>query len=140
MMIFKNLKINLAKVIAFFVALEQPKKKVKGDKAAYEKIDVDIPVNAAEIGIANGFRKYLVVSSVGANQHSKNFYLKLKGKMENSLKQFPYDTISIFRPGQLLGKRNEYRRGEKILQAVTTLFSYLLAGSCLVFMISICGR
>lgn len=123
---FKN---KFGKGDSIFCCVGTTLKKVKGDIKAYEKIDVDIPATAARIGIEKGFRKYLVISSVGANPNSKNFYLGLKGKMENSLKEFSYDTISIFRPGQLLGERNEYRRGEKILQATTKFMSHLLFGS-----------
>ncbi len=112
-----------------FCCIGTTQNKVKGDKVAYEKIDFDIPVNAARMGIVNKFKKYLIVSSVGANENSSNFYLKLKGKTENAMKQFSYQSISIFRPGQLLGKRNEYRSGEKILQAATKFMSRFLFGS-----------
>lgn len=103
-------------------------KKVNGDRDTYKKIDLDIPLNAAQIGIAKGFKKFLIISSVGANASSKNFYLKLKGDLESKLREFPFHRISIFRPGQLLGKRNEYRRGEKYLQAATSFLSIFLSG------------
>ena len=104
-------------------------KKVKGDIAAYEKIDYNIPYNAAAIGVSKNYKKFLIVSSVGADVKSRNFYLKLKGKTEMALKKFPFDSISIFRPGQLLGNRIEYRRGEKLLQASTKFMSGFLFGS-----------
>lgn len=104
-------------------------KKVKGDKAAYEKIDFDIPVNAARIGIAKSYKKFLVVSSVGANEHASNFYLKLKGKTENAISKFEYESICFFRPSVLLGERKELRRGEKILQNGMKVLSLLLFGS-----------
>lgn len=112
-----------------FCCVGTTSKKVKGDIMAYEKIDVDILVNAAGIGISRGFKKFLIVSSAGANANSKNFYLKIKGKVENKLKEFSFENIYIFRPGQLLGKRNEKRPGEKILQAITSILSHFLFGS-----------
>jgi 3-beta hydroxysteroid dehydrogenase/isomerase family. len=112
-----------------FSCIGTTQKNVKGDKAAYEKIDHDIPVNAAGIGIANGFKKFLIVSSVGANASSSNFYLKLKGKTENDIEQFPFNSISIFRPSMLLGKRDEHRPFENILQGSTKLISSLFWGS-----------
>ncbi len=36
---------------------------------------------------------------------------------------------NIFRPGQLIGKRNEYRKGEYILQGVTKFLPRFLVGS-----------
>ncbi len=104
------------------------KKKVKGDKEAYTKIDFDIPVNAARMGIVNKFNKFLIVSAIGANANSSNFYLQLKGKTENALKQFSFESISIFRPSILIGQRKEYRFGEKIAQAITEIFSFIFFG------------
>ena len=99
-------------------------KKVEGDKSLYEKIDHDIPVNAAEIGISHHFKKFLIISAVGANKNSSNFYLKLKGKTENSLKRFPFESLSIFEPSLLNGKRQETRFAEKIAETVMDLLSF----------------
>jgi len=111
-----------------FCCIGTTQKQVKGDKEAYKKIDFDIPVNAARIGVLKKFKKYLIVSSVGANADSSNFYLQLKGNMENRIRQFPFESISFFRPSLLLGKRNKLRRGESILQLSMTFFSLLLFG------------
>ncbi|HEY8688506.1 MAG TPA: NAD(P)H-binding protein [Chitinophagaceae bacterium] len=111
-----------------FCCVGTTQKKVKGDKVAYEKVDHDIPVNAAQIGIDNGFKKFLVVSSIGANLISGNFYLRLKGEMEKDIKQFPFKSISIFRPSMLLGKRNESRPGEKAGQIFMQAISFLFFG------------
>ncbi len=112
-----------------FCCIGTTSKKVNADNNAYSKIDFDIPVNAAGIGVENNFRKFLIISSVGANAKSKHFYLKLKGNLENALREFAFESISIFRPGQLLGKRNEYRRGEKFFQNATTFLSFFLFGN-----------
>jgi uncharacterized protein YbjT (DUF2867 family) len=115
--------------VVIFCCIGTTLKKVNGNLSLYRKVDFDIPVNAAKIGKANNFKKYLVISSVGANAKSKNFYLKLKGELENELKRFSYESISIFRPGQLLGKRNEERKREKFFQSATNLLSVFLFGS-----------
>lgn len=112
-----------------FCCIGTTQKQVKGDKAEYEKIDHDIPVNAARIGSTQGYKKFLIVSSVGADPSSTNFYLRLKGKTENAVKQFAFDTISIFRPSMLLGKRKERRPAEKIGQVLMQVFSFMLIGS-----------
>lgn len=103
-------------------------KKVNGDKKLYEKIDHDIPVNVAEAGISRGFRKFLIVSAVGANEDSSNFYLHLKGKTENSLKKFPFESLSIFQPSLLNGKRTETRFAESVAQTIMDLLSFLMLG------------
>jgi uncharacterized protein YbjT (DUF2867 family) len=111
-----------------FCCIGTTQKKVKGDKVEYEKIDHDIPVNAAKIGIAHHFKKFLIISSVGANENSSNFYLKLKGKTENSLKKFPFESLSIFQPSLLNGNRKENRMGETIAQTLMDILSFLLLG------------
>jgi len=111
-----------------FCCIGTTQKKVKGDKALYEKIDHDIPVNAAEIGISHHFKKFLIVSAVGANENSSNFYLNLKGKTENSLKHFPFESLSIFQPSLLNGRRKETRFVEQIAETIMDLLSFLLLG------------
>ena len=112
-----------------FCCIGTTQKNVKGDNTLYEKIDFDIPVNAARIGSAKNYKKFLIVSSVGANKNSANFYLKLKGKTENAIRQFAFESIYFFRPSMLLGERKELRRGEKILQTSMKIVSLLLFGS-----------
>lgn len=111
-----------------FCCIGTTQKKVNGDKILYAKIDHDIPVNAAEIGILKNFKKFLIVSAIGANKNSSNFYLNLKGRTENSLKQFPYISLGIFQPSIINGNRKENRTGEKIAQGVMDLLSILLLG------------
>lgn len=111
-----------------FCCVGTTQKKVHGDKEAYRKVDFDIPVNAARFGIENGFKKYFLVSAVGANEESKNFYLKLKGETENAIKEFNFESIGIFQPSILLGARNEKRSGEAIVKKLMKLFSLFLLG------------
>lgn len=113
---------------AIFCCIGTTQKKVKGDKALYEKVDFDISVNAARIGISKDFKKFLIVSAIGANPNSSNFYLKLKGKTENALMQFSYTSLDIFQPSIINGRRNESRTLEKIAQAFMDLFSFLFLG------------
>ena len=70
-----------------FCAVGTTQKKVRGDKEAYRKIDHDIPVNAARFCKETGCNTFLFVSSVGADAKSKNFYLQLKGEVEDEIKK-----------------------------------------------------
>lgn len=112
-----------------FCCVGTTQKKVKGDKEAYRKVDFDIPVNAAKIGIENGFAQYYLVSAIGADSKSANFYLKLKGESEDAIKALPYKSIGFFHPSILLGSRDENRPGEKAMQKLMKFFSRLLIGS-----------
>lgn len=111
-----------------FCCIGTTQKKVKGDKELYKQIDYDIPINAASIGIAKGFKKFLIVSAIGANENSSNFYVSLKGKIENALKQFHFDSLDIFQPSLLNGNRNETRVMEKIIQGLMDIVSFLFLG------------
>ncbi len=123
-----NYTTNFGEGDIIFCCVGTTQKKVNKDKEAYKKIDFDIPVNAAKIGISKGFKKFQIVSAIGANENASNFYLNLKGKTENALKQFPFESIGIFRPSILNGNRTENRTGEKIVQTVMDLMSFLLLG------------
>lgn len=110
---------------ALFCAVGTTQKKVKGDRAAYYKVDYDIPVKAAKFCKATGCPAFLIVSSVGAASKSKNFYLKLKGEVEDNLRGMKIASVSVFRPSMLLGKRKEFRLSEEIAKAVSAPLSFL---------------
>jgi uncharacterized protein YbjT (DUF2867 family) len=113
---------------AVFCAVGTTQKKVKGDKDAYRKVDYDIPVNAARFCVEINCPNYALVSSVGADSASNNFYLKLKGEVEDAVQQFSIRTISIFRPSVLLGKRNESRPAERTGQVLMNFFAFMMVG------------
>lgn len=112
-----------------FCCIGTTMKNVKGNKTLYKQIDFDIPVNAAKWGIEKGFSKYLLVSAVGAGANASNFYLQLKGSVEDAIRDLAYQAIHIFRTSLLLGSRKELRGGEKIAQFVMPALSVLLMGS-----------
>lgn len=109
-----------------FCSIGTTQKKVKGDKEAYRKIDYDITVNAARFSKLNGCETFVFVSSVGASSKSKNFYLKLKGEIEDAVRSVGLKHVHIMRPSLLTGDRKEFRLSEKIAQWVIPVFSFLL--------------
>ncbi len=100
--------------------------KVNFNKTEYRKVDYDILLNIAKACKTNQASSFCFVSSAGANEKSKNFYLGLKGEIENSIMQLGLKTCLIFRPSLLLGKRNEFRFGEIIAQKFMPIFSFLM--------------
>ncbi len=109
-----------------FCCIGTTQKKVKGDKEAYRKIDYDITVNAARFCKLNGCETFVFVSSVGANSKSNNFYLKLKGEIEDAVRAVGLRHVHIMQPSLLLGDRKESRLGEKIAQWVIPVISFLI--------------
>ena len=109
-----------------FCAVGTTQRKVKGDKEAYRKVDYDIPVKAARFCKMTSCETFVLVSSIGANSKSNNFYLKLKGEVEDAVKEIGLRSVHIIRPSMLLGDRKEFRLGEKIGNPLMTALSFLL--------------
>lgn len=109
-----------------FAAIGTTQSKVKGNKEAYRKVDFDIILHVAKACKENNVAHFSFVSSSGANIKSKNFYLSLKGEIENAVSDLSLSSTSVFRPSLLLGKRKEVRPGEKIAQLIMPLFSFLM--------------
>lgn len=86
--------------------------KKAGSKEAQYKIDFDYQYQAAKSASENGVNKYLLVSSIGANSNSKNFYLNIKGNLDRVAQQLSFEQVLIFRPSILVGERTEKRIGE----------------------------
>ncbi len=103
--------------------------KKAGSQEAFSKVDLEYPLSIAKVAKENGAKHFLLMSSLGANAASGNFYLKTKGTLENNLRDLNFDSLSIFRPSILLGPRSEFRLGEKIGIFFMRLFSFLLLGS-----------
>jgi uncharacterized protein YbjT (DUF2867 family) len=110
---------------AVFTAVGTTNRKVKGDRIEYQKVDFDIPVHAAGHCEYTGCNRFLLVSSIGADSQSGNFYLKLKGEVEEAIRKIRIQSISIFRPSLLLGERQEKRGGEKLAQVLSASLSFL---------------
>ena len=120
---------NLGTGDCIFSCIGTTQKNVKGDNKLYRSIDHDIPLNAATLGKAAGFQCFSLVSSVGANAASSNFYLRLKGELEDAISAVGFNSLHIFRPSMLLGNRKEFRAAENIFQGVFKALSVLLLGS-----------
>ncbi len=100
-----------------------------GSQEAFREVDYDIPVKAAAIALQNGVNQFIVISSLGANAHSSNFYLRTKGEMEQAVLKVGLPKVVIVRPSMLLGDRKEVRVGEKIGQwLIIALGPLLIAG------------
>ena len=121
-----SILVAIANSDVVFCAIGTTQQKVKGDKEAYRKVDYDIAVNAARFCKITGCEKFVLVSSVGANSKSNNFYLKLKGEIEEAVKAVGLKTVHIMRPSVLLGERKEFRLAEKISKGLMKMLSFLI--------------
>lgn len=112
----------------FFCTIGTTIKKA-GSKEAFRKIDYGYPSQFAKIVSQKEIKQFLIISSLGAEATSSNFYLKTKGEIENFLKASTIKKVSVLRPSLLLGNRSEFRFGEKMGAFFMKAFSFLLIGS-----------
>lgn len=99
-----------------------------GSQEAFRKIDFELPLRAAEESLKAGAEQFVVVSSVGADPNSKNFYLRTKGELEAALAKLPFRAVHILRPSLLIGKRLEFRLGESIATTIAPAVDLLALG------------
>ena len=100
-----------------------------GSQEAFKKVDFEYPKQFATLAQQNKVKQFLIVSSLGADAKSGNFYLKTKGEIQNFLKDCPFESVSVLQPSLLLGDRKEFRLGEKIGAFFMKLFLFLLFGN-----------
>ena len=101
--------------------------KIAGSKENQRKIDVDYTVNFAKL-CEEKVRSFNVVSAIGANSKSKNFYNSLKGELEDKLKEMNLGTLRIFQPSLLISKREDKRFLEELFMKVAPIFQFVLKG------------
>jgi uncharacterized protein YbjT (DUF2867 family) len=102
--------------------------KVAGSQDAFMKVDYTYVLNFAQLAKRNGIDKFIVVSSLGADKNSANFYLKVKGDVENDLTRLKFKNLIIVRPSMLLGDRKEFRLGELIGKKIMIGLAFLFVG------------
>lgn len=134
---------KLQNIVTDFENLEQIKDQLKADdvfctmgttigkagsKEAFRKVDFEIPLQVAQLSLWNGAKKFVLVSSLGADAASLVFYSKTKGELENELMKLNFESLVILRPSILLGDRKERRVGEEIGRFAAEKLSFLFAG------------
>lgn len=100
--------------------------KKAGSKDTFYRTDHDLVERIAKYASVNKVSSFVVVSSIGANHNARNFYLNTKGKMEESIKTFQFNNLSIVRPSMLMGIRHEKRTMEEIGKFFGKLFAPLM--------------
>ena len=95
--------------------------KQAGSREAFLRVDVDYVYAAAKWGKAAGARRFVLVSSPGANEGSLSFYLRAKGQIERRVSELGFDSLQIARPPLILGERPDARPLERLAAAVFKL-------------------
>jgi len=102
--------------------------KKAGSQEAFRRVDHDYVLAFARAGQRAGARQFLLVSALGADPASRIFYSRVKGEIEQAVRQLPYEGIQIFRPSFLMGERTEVRVAERIGVPIARALAPLLFG------------
>lgn len=94
-----------------------------GSKSNFARVDRDYVVAVGILAQRLGAKRFLVVSSIGADPESSQFYLRVKGEMESAIRDLGLPSIRVFRPSLLMGDRDEFRFGERAGGVLLRLFS-----------------
>lgn len=102
--------------------------KKAGSQEAFREVDQTYVLRLARIAREQDARVFVLVSSLGADAASSNFYLRVKGETERDLQALGLPTLHILRPSLILGERSERRPLEALSQRLAPLASGLLIG------------
>jgi hypothetical protein len=86
------------------------------------KIDLDLNLALAKAAKESGVQTYVLISSAGTSSTSMMPYSKMKGELEDSVKEIGFKHTVILRPGLIVGQREDSRPPEFALRKVADFF------------------
>ncbi|BDX05485.1 NAD(P)H-binding protein [Planctobacterium marinum] len=102
--------------------------KKAGSEQAFRRVDYDYVLQAAQLAKAEHAQSFVWISSVGADASSSNFYLRVKGELEDAIANITELHAKPVQPSLLLGERDEFRLGERMGVWLSPLLSPLMQG------------
>lgn len=100
--------------------------KAAGSHENFRRVDFHGVVSFGRLAFIHKAKKFLVVSSSGADSQSKLFYPRVKGEAEKALKDLKLNSLVFFRPGFLVGERKEIRTTEKMVVSSFGFFRHVM--------------
>lgn len=100
-----------------------------GSFAAQREIDYDLNLALARKAKEAGTKTYVLVSSGGANSGSMmGGYMKMKGELEDAVRDLEFERTVILRPGLIVGTRQDSRPPEAALRKLANFAGSLSGG------------
>jgi len=103
----------------------------KGAAGGFEiqyKLEHDLNIEIAKAAKAAGTKTYVLISAAGANHNSSFAYVRMKGEIEEHIKEIGFEHTIIVRPGLIVGARQESRPWEAVSRAIATGLGHLHHG------------
>ena len=122
----KNLVICLGYPLTFKELVKMDKK----TKLSFREVDYDLVVRIAKKAKDIGIDNIGIVSAVGSNKNSFNYYLNTKAKMEEQILELGFKKTIFVRPGHLLGPRDASRTDNwvKLIESLGKIYGPFLIG------------
>ena len=100
--------------------------KAAGSQAAFRSVDFDANLAVARAALAVGARRAGLVSAMGADPKSRIFYNRVKGELEESLAELPFEGLVIARPSLLVGDRGALGQPARPAERVASIVGRFL--------------
>lgn len=97
-----------------------------GSAAAFRAVDLDLQLKVARQARKHGAQRFTLTSSMGADPKSRFLYLRTKGELEAALSGLGWPSLTIVRPGAILGDRGTMRLGERLAAAALRVIGPVL--------------
>jgi uncharacterized protein YbjT (DUF2867 family) len=110
-----------------FICLGTTIKKA-GSQEAFRKVDYDYVVNLTQWAKNCGAKQVHIVSAMGADSKSRIFYSRVKGEMQNAVKEIGIPSTYIYQPSLLDSEREEQRLGERLGILIFRALRFLFVG------------
>lgn len=100
--------------------------KKAGTREKQYRADYIYQYEAAAAAVDMGVATYVLISSAGADPHSRIFFSRMKGELDRDIKKLPFQAIRIMKPSVLVGERKEKRHGESIAIVIGKIAATLI--------------
>jgi uncharacterized protein YbjT (DUF2867 family) len=100
--------------------------KKAGSKETFRSVDHDLPLAFARQAYLAGAQSFALVSAIGASADSSFFYARVKGELEQDIRQIGFRSLTILRPSMIEGARGEFRLEESIALTLSRFLTPVL--------------
>lgn len=126
--IVETIKAHSPRRVDSFVSCLGTTLRAAGSREAFVAVDRDLVLRLAQLAFDQGARHAVLMSSVGASRQSGNFYLRVKGEVEDAMARVGFTRLDIIQPGLLIGARDQRRPAEALAQSLVPLANRALLG------------
>lgn len=100
-----------------------------GSQQAFREVDFDAPLQVARMAHAQGAKRFLLVSALGASSGSRVFYSRVKGELEDAISAIGFQQFIVAQPSLLDGERAQSRPAEHLGLMLSKALGWLIPES-----------